>query len=1240
VTVSDSASLPAWAKKAPAAPQPPANTAEGNWEHPKQNPAVEKEIDLEAHTWTKDGMVPEISAQTSRAVELLKSKNPDNIHEGLQALEKMLAVEHAPAVAELLSNEDLSIVAHALRTLGLLKAGQYADRIVALAGQKPDLREFAMEALAVLDAPRAVALAVEHLRITNAGSSRALEVLEQHGTAELGRTLAGLLVADSEDVILRGCKALVAVRAVEQAPGVLAVVQSLTHSTHLRREALEALVSLDGARPVGTRFAPVIADLLRDEQMVWDAVHALSTLRAVEYAPRIRAVMEESARRGGADKYADAFQILCIRTLLDMAAMSRPEAVHALAMTLEHTDQFGSDSGLRLLRELNAIEGVEIILRLAGHPPPSEWIGKDFSKENPYEVLNYLGFRRHCREIAWFLQSPEEAVRLGALAALEYFQAAECVAEIAAILAPEETERVLVYALAILGRLRGHEIVPSIRTLLHTTESEKVRVQAMQTLVALQAPGAAAEIADFTASTFSQEERLEALQAILLLDPPAALDRAAAMLAPREEAELRIAVLALLARKDLPRAPALAAALLTEAHGRVLYAALTTLRETGSDSETPAVAVLLPHEDPGIRRAATELLCALGPAGRRRVIQEIAQPELWNLGLRAVMEHGEATAGDLTASGEWETKTRVLRANYWAMLRPSDVAGHLAADLLDGHQSLRLASLSALVLCGGGSEEVVPLCVEAALQFPRERGPLMLAAYLFSAGDTRTHTMLPWLDNQKPESSPAITDPGLAKEIIASLATLWRSPAMAVYPQLRRAAVRGAARVATATAWRATDLSWLEVLAEELRSVPAARNSAEAVANVAEQVRLRAPVLRILRTVMWTLVIQPLVWMLVLLVYPWSALAQGMVWSRWIRKLAGFGWVGPLIVRVPWLRERMWRPFREALVPPGEVVSFDEWTFFDAVRVKQEGVESQPALRVLEARGGVTVLRGESGLGKTTLLQALAGRASRPVALLRAVECSGGLMESLRSRLPRRARGDAAFLRGLVIRGSPDILVDAVHEALPEVRAKLSAEVESLAGANVLLTTQPVEWTPPTGAAVWQLEPLRVQDISPFLLKQGTAAVEAAGAGSLAERQRAFAARAAAFLDELEKLPPESARAVSLRRMLGNPMEAVLAAELLAAGQTPDPDRLLEQRMEHLTEDYTVEHGGEFPGSAFAEHLRSWRASGAPLLRLDVFAGVASFLARHRLLRKMADGAEAWRFRHDKIMEWFLRAAG
>lgn len=38
--------------------------------------------------------------------------------------------------------------------------------------------------------------------------------------------------------------------------------------------------------------------------------------------------------------------------------------------------------------------------------------------------------------------------------------------------------------------------------------------------------------------------------------------------------------------------------------------------------------------------------------------------------------------------------------------------------------------------------------------------------------------------------------------------------------------------------------------------------------------------------------------------------------------------------------------------------------------------------------------------------------------------------------------------------------------------------------------------------------------------------------------------------------------------------------------------------------------------------------------------GVASFLAKLRLMRKNTAGEDSWRFRHDKIMEWFLRAAG
>jgi hypothetical protein len=226
-----------------------------------------------------------------------------------------------------------------------------------------------------------------------------------------------------------------------------------------------------------------------------------------------------------------------------------------------------------------------------------------------------------------------------------------------------------------------------------------------------------------------------------------------------------------------------------------------------------------------------------------------------------------------------------------------------------------------------------------------------------------------------------------------------------------------------------------------------------------------------------------------------------------------------------------------------------------------------------------------------------------------------------------------------VKRGSPDIFVDAVQEALPEVQPRLTKDVEALPDGNFLLTTQPSAWTPPAGAQVMELQPLRPQDMAPFLLKQGTAAIEAAGTGSLPERQRAFTTQVQRFLDSLAQRGPDDPEGLALRRMLGNPMEAALAAELLAAGQMPDPHRLLEQRMEHVGEDYETEHGGEFPAQRFGAWLLAWRRSGAPALNLSGFETEAAFLARHRLLRKGAGDDAGWRFRHDKILEWFVRPA-
>lgn len=753
--------------------------------------------------------------------------------------------------------------------------------------------------------------------------------------------------------------------------------------------------------------------------------------------------------------------------------------------------------------------------------------------------------------------------------------------------------------------------------------------------------------------------------------------RAVAALVPLlQDPDVRDDVIWSLRKIKLPESIAVLAGLLTpsEPEGNVLTV-LAALSETKQPQHSAAVQAMLQRPEHNIRTGALHTLGVMGARDAAGVIAEIAgqaqqHPEVRVVALEALTalkmpenavimvrlledEESSVRVASVLALAETdgarrldkifekcrdnESSVRIAAVQALGAVGGDRVRDMLFQSLLFGHEDVKIAAAFKLGNSGWTLPEAgFSIFHEAACRRPALRSSVMSAAAHLARNDAAMQRVMQFVRaDDAGERPPA---PAEARALVGGLLELGRDAASSFYSNAENDAARLATRIVQAAHWTRHDLGFLKATAEELDNDFHEWRAAASVRAVADGVRERDPLYRAARIAGWTLVIQPLVWLLVLLVYPWSRAAQWMMWSWWFRRLAGFGWVGPAVLRGRWLRERMWRPFREALVPPGEVVSFDEWTFYDAVRITPAGGgESRAALRVLSEWNGVAVLRGESGLGKTTLLQALAQQSVRPAAFLRAAECGGGLLEALRLRLPRHVQGDGPFLRALVQRGAPEIYVDAVQEALPEVRARLTDDINALPGAVVLLASQPVEWTRPGGAAEWQLEPLRAQDMAAFLLKQGTAAVEAAGAGSLAERQRAFTARVQSFLDELDSLPPDEARAIARRGMLGNPMEAVLAAELLAAGQTPDPERLLAQRMEHLAEDYAAEQGGDFPTREFGEHLRSWRDSGAPLLRLDVFSGVASFLARHRLLRKIDDDGESWRFRHDKILEWFLR---
>src|SRR5262249_41428328 len=87
-----------------------------------------------------------------------------------------------------------------------------------------------------------------------------------------------------------------------------------------------------------------------------------------------------------------------------------------------------------------------------------------------------------------------------------------------------------------------------------------------------------------------------------------------------------------------------------------------------------------------------------------------------------------------------------------------------------------------------------------------------------------------------------------------------------------------------------------------------------------------------------------------------------------------------------------------------------------------------PLSAALPVVRGLTVLEGESGLGKTMYLLRLTANRSRIVAYIRAAEAAGDVLKAIRARMPAEIVRDESFLRSLIHSGGLDICIDGLNE--------------------------------------------------------------------------------------------------------------------------------------------------------------------------------------------------------------------
>jgi len=382
-------------------------------------------------------------------------------------------------------------------------------------------------------------------------------------------------------------------------------------------------------------------------------------------------------------------------------------------------------------------------------------------------------------------------------------------------------------------------------------------------------------------------------------------------------------------------------------------------------------------------------------------------------------------------------------------------------------------------------------------------------------------------------------------------------------------------------------------------------------------------------------------WCLLVFVYPNSRMVQAIFfWNPWIRNIFGMGYVPFLLQWIPFLRHRLFAPFYYPLLADAGLDNFNPDLYFPDSKVSLKGSNQIQSLTATFPRiQGQTILEGESGCGKTMFVRHLLKNSRQIVVYLPATRCTEGVLEAIQKKLHGDEIKDSKFLQSLIYSGAIDICIDGLNEVSADTRAKITQFVESNFRGNILITTQPQDWNPPTTAKTYRLLPLDSEQIERYLISRQPFLPP-----NLPMQGVAYEQQCRTFLNQMlsDRLSAEERKAT--QAILSNPMELTLAAWAIAAGKTPDLFHLREQQYEMMAAEYQQFWNREFPLPPFSEVVyQLWLTDKRDLPTAEFFNELSCMedeKFRMVISRQWQDAEgkaqKKWYFRHDKIAEFFM----
>jgi uncharacterized protein (UPF0147 family) len=381
-------------------------------------------------------------------------------------------------------------------------------------------------------------------------------------------------------------------------------------------------------------------------------------------------------------------------------------------------------------------------------------------------------------------------------------------------------------------------------------------------------------------------------------------------------------------------------------------------------------------------------------------------------------------------------------------------------------------------------------------------------------------------------------------------------------------------------------------------------------------------------------------WVVLIFIYPNSPQVQAIFfWNPKVRKILGLWYVDLALTWIPFFRDKLFFPFKDDLVSDAHLDTFDAHTYFANSYVKFQNSTNIKSIReaIPEIKGQV-ILEGESGLGKSMSLRNLVKSSQRIVVYLPAQKCAQGVIEAIKNKLHGYVKEDPNFLESLIYSGAIDICIDGLNEVTPDTRAKIAGFVERYSKGNIILTTQPLEWTPPSNVPICVIQPLKQDQIEEFLLsRQEILLPDSSVKGS--DYEQACKDYLTTILSQQQSEEEQKA----VRRMLSNPMELTIVAQMLARGKRPNLLNLQQQQYQEMAEDYIDLYPTRvFPLKAFSETVYQMRLHDKSAIPTDEWIDELLCMERYKMVisRQLVNAEEKqttkWNFRHDKIQEFFI----